>query len=316
MERRRVGRSGLQVSRVGLGTMMWGRDTDEHEAREQLQAFLEAGGSLVDTASSYGSGVSEELIGVLLADGVDRDDVVLCTKAGVGRREGERVVDVSRRALLSGIDTSLQRLGTDHVDLFLAHVWDDGVPLEETLSALQHVVTTGRARYVGVSNYSGWQLARAETLAQGAGFHLVANQVEYSLLARTAEADVLPAAAAVGCGVIGWSPLGRGVLTGKYRQGTPADSRAASDHFAGYVRPYLGERSARVVEAVATAATGLDAAPLEVALAWARDREGIAAVVVGARTAAQLRAVLGAEDLELPVAIRQALDDVSGDGQA
>ncbi len=316
MERRRVGRSGLQISRVGLGTMMWGRDTDEHEAREQLHAFLEAGGTLLDTAGSYGGGASEELIGVLLGHEIARDDVVLCTKAGVSRRDGERVVDASRRSLLAGIDTSLQRLGTDHVDLFLAHAWDDGVPLEETLATLEHVVTTGRARYVGVSNYNGWQLARAATLAQSSGTPVVADQVEFSLLARSGEHDVLPAAEAVGTGVIGWSPLGRGVLTGKYRHGTPADSRAASDHFAGYVRPYLGARSARIVEAVATAATGLDAAPLEVALAWARDRAGVAGVVVGARTAAQLRAVLGAEDLELPAAIRQALDDVSSSDPA
>lgn len=312
MERRRVARSGLQVSRVGLGTMMWGRDTDEHEAREQLRDFVEAGGTLVDTAASYGGGASEELLGVLVGTDVPRDDVVLCTKAGVGLRDGEQLVDASRRSLLFGLDSSLRRMGTDHVDMFLVHAWDDEVPLEETLSTLAHVLATGRARYVGVSNYNGWQLARAATLAEPTDVHLIADQVEFSLLARSAEADVLPAAAAVGTGVIGWSPLGRGVLTGKYRHGTPPDSRAASEHFSAYVRPYLGERSARVVEAVATAADGLDAAPIEVALAWARDRPGIASVVVGARTASQLRAALGAEDLELPAAIRRALDDVSG----
>jgi aryl-alcohol dehydrogenase-like predicted oxidoreductase len=310
VEQRRVGGSGLRVSRLGLGTMMWGRDTDEHEAREQLADFVEAGGTLVDTASTYGGGASEQLLGALLGDVVERSEVVLCTKAGLRREDGERVVDASRRSLLGSLDTSLARLRTDHVDLFLVHAHDPGVPVQETLATLEHVVATGRARYVGVSNHNGWQLARAASLASPAA-PLVADQVELSLLARQPEQDVLPAAAAVGAGVIGWSPLGRGVLTGKYRHGTPADSRAASEHFAGYVRPYLGARQARVVEAVVTAATGLDATPLEVALAWARDHEGVASVVVGARSAAQLRASLAADDLVLPEAIREALDDAS-----
>ena len=305
-----MGRSGLRVSRLGLGTMMWGRDTDEHEAREQLADFVEAGGTLIDTASTYGGGASEELLGSLLGDVVDRPDIVLCTKAGLRREDDQRVVDASRRSLLGSLDTSLARLRTDHVDLFLVHAFDPDVPLEETLDALERIQSTGRARYVGVSNHNGWQLARAATLA-AAGAPLVADQVELSLLARSAEHDVLPAAAAVGAGVIGWSPLGRGVLTGKYRHGTPADSRAASEHFAGYVRPYLGAQQARVVEAVCTAADGLDATPLEVALAWARDHDDVASVVVGARSAAQLRASLAADDLVLPAAIRQALDDVS-----
>ncbi len=305
-----MGRSGLRVSRLGLGTMMWGRDTDEHEAREQLSDFVEAGGSLVDTAGTYGGGASEELLGALVGDVVPRSELVLCTKAGLRREDGERVVDASRRSLLGSLDVSLARLRTDHVDLFLVHAHDPDVPLEETLSALEQVVSSGRARYVGVSNHSGWQLALAAGLARP-GAPVVADQVEVSLLARTAEAEVLPAAEAVGAGVIGWSPLGRGVLTGKYRHGTPADSRAASEHFAAYVRPYLGSRQARVVEAVCTAATGLDATPLEVSLTWARDHDGVASVVVGARSAAQLRASLAADDLVLPAAIRQALDDVS-----
>lgn len=305
-----MGRSGLRVSRLGLGTMMWGRDTDEHEAREQLTDFVEAGGTLVDTASTYGGGASEELLGSLMGDVVPRAELVLCTKAGLRREDGERVVDASRRTLLGSLDVSLARLRTDHVDLFLVHAHDPDVPVEETLAVLEHVVSSGRARYVGVSNHNGWQLALAAGLARP-GAPVVADQVEISLLSRAPEGDVLPAAEAVGAGVIGWSPLGRGVLTGKYRHGTPADSRAASEHFAGYVRPYLGTRQARVVEAVCTAANGLDATPLEVALTWARDHEGVASVLVGARSAAQLRASLAADDLVLPAAIRQALDDVS-----
>jgi aryl-alcohol dehydrogenase-like predicted oxidoreductase len=314
MEQRYLGRSGLRVSRVGLGTLTWGRDTDEHEAGDQLRAFVDAGGTLLDTAACYGGGASEELVGSFLGNVVPRNDIVLCTAAGAsGAPGGTRGLDGSRRALLGALDTSLARLRTDHVDLWLAQDWDDRVPLEETLSALATAVTSGRARYVGVANHRGWHLARAATLAQASGVPLVADQVEYSLLARGAEREVLPAAAEVGAGVLGWSPLGRGVLTGKYRGGTPTDSRAASPHFVDFVEPYLNGSSRRVVESVATAADGLGCAPVEVALAWARDAPGIAGVVVGARTAAQLRGALAVEDLVLPPEIRQALDDVSGD---
>lgn len=314
MEQRYLGRSGLRVSRVGLGTLTWGRDTDEHEAADQLRAFCDAGGTLLDTAAGYGGGASEELLGSLLGDVVQRSDVVLCTAAGTsGAPGGLREVDGSRRALLAALDTSLARLRTDHVDLWLAQAWDSRVPLEETLSALATAVESGRARYVGVANHRGWHLARAATLAQASGVPLVVDQVEYSLLARDAEREVMPAAAEVGAGFLGWSPLGRGVLTGKYRSGTPADSRAASPHFVDFVEPYLRPGSRRVVESVATAADGLGCTPVEVALAWARDAPGVAGVVLGARTAAQLRGALAAEDLVLPPEIRQALDDVSED---
>ena len=270
----------------------------------------------MDTAAGYAGGASEELLGSLLGDVVDRDDVVLATKGGVrvGRAGADR--DVSRGALLRDLDTSLRRLRVDHVDLWQVHVWVDGTPLEETLGALDHAVSSGRATYVGVSNYSGWQSAHAATwqTAVPGRARLASNQVEYSLLNRRPEAEVLPAAVAMGLGVLAWSPLGRGVLTGKYRHGTPADSRAASPHFAEFVRTYLDGRSSRVVEAVARAADGLDWSPLEVALTWVRDRPGVTAPIVGARTAAQLRGALTTEELELPAQIVAALDDVSRPG--
>jgi aryl-alcohol dehydrogenase-like predicted oxidoreductase len=313
MEQRRLGRSGLKVSRLALGTMTWGRDTDEHEAADQLKAFLEAGGTLVDTSAGYGDGESERVIGGLLGSAVDREEVVLATKAGISRRTGERVVDTSRRAMLDSLDGSLQRLGTDHVDLWQVHAWSDDTELEETLSAVDHAVATGRARYAGISNYSGWQTGRAVTLqaAVPGRAPLVSTQVEYSLLQRGIEREVLPAAAALGLGVLPWSPLGAGVLTGKYRSGTPADSRAASPQFARFIERFLDDRSRRIVESVCTAADGLDASPLEVALAWVRDAPGVTAPVVGARTAAQLKGSLESERLTLPAEIRAALDEVS-----
>jgi aryl-alcohol dehydrogenase-like predicted oxidoreductase len=316
MQQRYLGRTGLKVSRLGLGTLTWGRDTDEHEARDQLSAFVEAGGTLVDTAAGYGEGASEELLGSLVGDVVSRDDVVIATKAGIGRRRSERQTDASRGFLVRTLDASLKRLGVDHVDLWQVHAWVDDTPLEETLSALDYAVTTGRAAYVGVSNYTGWQSAQAATWQRAVPGRavLASNQVEYSLVNRRAEAEVMPAAAGLGLGVLPWSPLGRGVLTGKYRRGTPADSRAASPHFSSFVGSYLNSRTARIVEAVVRAADGLGWSPLEVALTWVRDRPGVTAPVVGARTAAQLRGSLTVEECELPAQIVAALDDVSSDG--
>ncbi|GAA5121676.1 aldo/keto reductase [Alloalcanivorax gelatiniphagus] len=315
MQQRSLGATGLKVSRLGLGTMTWGRDTDEHEARDQLIAFAEAGGTLLDTAAGYGDGASEELIGSLIGDVVARDEVVLATKAGISRRTGERVTDTSRGHLLTTLDASLARLGVDHVDLWQVHLWSDETPVEETLTALDLAVTSGRASYVGISNYTGWQTAQAATWQRAVPGRtpLASTQVEYSLLNRQVEHEVLPAAQALGLGVLPWSPLGRGVLTGKYRTGTPSDSRAATEHFARFVGTYLDERGRGIVEAVARAADGLGWSPLEVSLAWVRDRPGVSAPIVGARTAAQLDGALGVEELTLPPEIVDALDDVSAD---
>jgi aryl-alcohol dehydrogenase-like predicted oxidoreductase len=307
-----MGTSGLSVSRLALGTMTWGRTTDEEGARDQLRTFLDAGGNLVDTAHGYSDGASEEIIGQLLQDVVEREDLVICTKSGISRRSGQRVVDTSRHSLLSQLDTSLERLGTDHVDLWLVHTWSDEAPLTETLSALEWAVATGRARYVGVSNFSGWQSARAFSLLEQARVPLVANEVEYSLVNRSPEPDLLDAAQTLGFGILPWSPLGRGVLTGKYRHGIPSDSRAASAAHGQEVEPLLHGRGRSVTDAVATAADGLGVTPLAVSLAWLLARPGLAAAVVGARTPAQLRTALAAESSpELPPAIVSALDDVS-----
>lgn len=312
MEQRYVGRSGLSVSRLGLGTMTWGRDTDAEDAAAQLRTFAEAGGNLIDTADVYTGGDAERLVGRLIRDTMPRSEVVISTKA-VLTPAGRRPRDASRRHLLAAVDASLARLGLDYVDLWQLHTYDVEVPLEETLAALDAIVTSGRAVYAGVCDYSGWQLAAAAVAQRTVPGRVpvVAAQVEYSLLARDPEREVLPAAAHVGAGVLAWSPLGRGVLTGKYRTGIPSDSRAATPHFAEFVRPYLDERCRRVVESVTTAAEGLGVSPLSVALSWVRDQPGISSAIVGARTHAQLGAILLSEDLVLPREIREALDDVS-----
>ena len=311
MELRPLGRSGLLVSRLALGTMTWGRDTDRHEARDQLLAFVEAGGTLVDTADVYADGQSEEIVGSLVEE-VGRDSVVIATKA-VSRPGTTRRLDASRGHLLSALDASLRRLGVDHVDLWQLHAWDASTPLEETLDALDAAVASGKVRYVGISNYAGWQTAKAAGIqaARPGSARLVSTQMEYSLLQRGIEREVVDAAEDSGIGILPWSPLGRGVLTGKYRHGTPADSRAASSHFASFISPFLSDSARRVVDAVCTAAEGLGVAPLEVALAWVRDRPGVVAPIVGARTAAQLRGALTVETLALPEEIVTALDEVS-----
>jgi len=313
MQSRLVGSTGLRVSRLGLGTMTWGRDTTPEQARGLLQTFCEAGGTLIDTAAAYGAGDAERIIGRLVKHLDNRDEMVIATKAGFVIRNGERIVDTSRRALLRDLDGSLDRLGTDYIDLWQVHAFGEA-PLAETLDATDYAVSSGRVRYAGVSNFVGWQTAQAATwqLAFPGRTPLASAQVEYSLLARRAEVEVLPALKAFGMGLLPWSPLARGVLTGQYRNGTPRGSRAASDHFAWFVEPYLENRSRGVVEAVARAADGLDLTPLQVALLWVRDAPGVTAPLLGARTSGQLAPALAVEDTALPPEIARALDDVSG----
>ena len=313
MEKRRAGKSGLSLSRLGLGTMTWGRDTDEHEAADQCRAYLDAGGNFLDTAALYGDGDSERLIGGLIGALFKREEVVIATKAGVSIQNGERSVSTTRQSLMAELDRSLNRLGTDFVDLWQVHTWDATTPLDDTLSALDWAYTTGRARYVGVCNYSGWQSSRVITgqgLTPGRA-PIATLQNEYSLLNREIEREVLPCAIALDTGVLAWSPLGRGVLTGKYRNGTPSDSRGASPHLSAFVEGYMDPQSRRIVDAVAVAAEGLGYAPLEVALAWVRDTPGITSAIIGARTGAQLRGALRSEEVQLPEVVRRALADVS-----
>jgi len=313
MELRTLGRSGLDVSRIGLGTMTWGRDTDESEAAEQLRSYLDAGGNFLDTAAVYGDGDSERVIGGFLGSLVNREEITIATKAGITIKAGERIVSNSRGSLLNDLDASLHRLEVDYVDLWQVHTWDDRTPLEETLSAMDFAVSSGRARYVGLSNFAAWQLARAATLQNPLfGKAAISSiQSEYSLVNRSIESEVIPAAQAVGSGVLAWSPLGRGVLTGKYRNGTPSDSRAASPHFSGFIAPYLDARARGIVEAVCVAAEGLGYSPIEVALLWVRDSPGVTSAIVGARTGAQLRGILTVEEVELPEQVRLALNDIS-----
>ncbi|BBH15928.1 oxidoreductase [Nocardioides baekrokdamisoli] len=317
MQQRSLGNTGLKVTDLGLGTWTWARETDEHEARDQLRSYLDAGGNLIDTAAVYGNGASEELLGHLLREVGRREDLVIATKAGVTFRDGDRSkreLDTSRKAILETLDASLKRLQLDHVDLWQMHVWSDNAPIEETLAAMDDAVRSGRVMYAGISNYNAWQTAQAATLQSVLGrTPLASTQVQYSLLDRRVEESILPAAAATGLGVLAWSPLASGALTGKYRSGTPSDSRGATDEYGPRIEAYLDDHGRGVVEAVCRAADGLGWTPTEVALAWVRDRPGMTAPLLGARTAAQLKAALSVADKALPPELVAALDDVSAE---
>lgn len=313
MQYRRVGRSGLEVSRLALGTMSWGAAVDAYEAEDQLKTFLDAGGTLVDTAPIYGDGHCEELIGTLLAKTGVRDRIVLAGKAALIHRDGEVERDASRKTLLAQLDRSLQQLGVDHLDLWQLHRWDEKTPIDETLATLEHVVRSGKVTYVGISNFTGWQTSLAHTwlASRPDALPLVSTQMEYSLLHREPEKEVFAAAEHHGMGVLAWSPLGRGVLTGKYRAGIPADSRGADPGWGDFVSRYLTPAKSAVVEAAAKASEGLGVTVAHVSLAWLVNRPGVASAVVGARTTAQLQESLASEELQLPPEIVQALDDVS-----
>jgi aryl-alcohol dehydrogenase-like predicted oxidoreductase len=317
MQQRYVGRTGLRVSRIGLGTMSWGRGTDQYDAAEQLRAFLDAGGTLLDSAAGYSDGDAERVLGIVLAKvlgesrALERESLVLAGKVGVSRAGGTRVVDTSRRALLAGLDNTLRRIGVDHLDLWQLQAWGAPVPLDETLAACQYAVASGRVRYVGVAHHSGWQTALAAAGLTQLGGRLASAQAEYSLVSRGVEDELLPAATELGLGFFPAAPLGRGVLTGKYRTGGRGPGRTGAAAAPVALAGYLSPRRRGIVDAVCRAADGLDLTPAEVALAWVRDRPGVSAPIVGARTAQQLRTSLAVERVVLPAAIVQALDEVS-----
>ena len=296
------------MSPHGLGTMTWGRETDEHEAAELLDLFVTSGGNFLDTAPFFGEGRAETVAGKLIHE-YDREALVIASHAGV-RTAGERRIDASRTHLLLELDATLRRLNVEYVDVWYVDRYDPLTPINEVLLTMDIAVRSGRVRHVGVGNYSGWQLAEIAALASS-GLPIIATCMEYSLVQRGIEREVLPAAQHFGTGVVAWSPLGRGVLTGKYRTGVPADSRGASPLWGRFVQTHLSAHGRRVVEGVATAASGLGLAPIDVALAWMRERPGAVASVLGPRTVGQLRAALAHVDLVLPTEIVQALDEVS-----
>jgi aryl-alcohol dehydrogenase-like predicted oxidoreductase len=307
MEYRTLGRSGCSVSTLALGTMTFGSETDEDGSHAQLDRFVEAGGTLVDTADVYSGGTSEEIIGRWLASRPAdvRDRVVLATKGRFPMGEGPNDVGLSRRHLAAALDSSLRRLGVERVDLYQVHAYDPWTPLDETLGFLDDAVRAGKIHYAGLSNFTGWQLQRAVDVADHRGLtRPVTLQPQYNLLVREIEWEIVPAAQANGLGLLPWSPLGGGWLTGKYRrdeQPTGA-TRLGEDPDRGveaYDRRSGRERTWDVVDATSLVADELGISMAQVALAWLVDRPAVTSVILGARTIEQLDDNLGAADLHL-----------------
>lgn len=306
-----MGNTGLTVSPLGLGTLTWGRDTTIAEAEEIWRLFQEAGGNVLDTSPTYGQGQSETVIGELLTSTFDRSQTVLVTKGGYCETSEGLAFSNSRNALLQSIDRSLNRLQTDYIDVYLLQRYDRNTPIEETLATVDMALRSGRVRYFGVSNLSAWQTAEIFYLSHQLSSPLAVVEAEYSLLQRGVERELLPALQTHSIGFIAWSALARGVLTGKYRHSTPADSRAASPQLAAFVAPYLSDEAAKVVEAVFATAQGLDATAIDVALSWLTGQDRVHSALVGPRTAHQMKQILGGLDFQLPPPLVDALTDVS-----
>ncbi|MDR2896906.1 MAG: aldo/keto reductase [Propionibacteriaceae bacterium] len=312
MQLRPLGSTDLMVSGLGLGTMTWGARTSYDDAAQMLRTFVDAGGNLIDSAAAYGRGEVESLIGRMLARTVRRSSLVIATKAGFVQRDGARLIDNSVASLISDLEGSLRRLGTDWIDLWQIHAWDEA-HFADTLEAAEIALTRGLVRQVGVSNYVGWQVAEMAGWQQASGHRPIAcAQAEYSLLARRAELELLPCLRHLQMGFIAWSSLGRGVLTGKYQRARPSGSRAADPAMSWFVEPYLDDPANRLVAATAYAAQGLGLTTAQVAHLWARDAPGVTACLVGPRDVSQLVPLLETDQIALPPEITAALDDISG----
>jgi aryl-alcohol dehydrogenase-like predicted oxidoreductase len=324
MEYRTLGSSGCSVSTLTLGTMTFGQETDEPTAHQQLDAFVAAGGNLVDTADVYNAGTSEEIIGRWLAQRPSdvRDRVVVATKGRFPTGPDVNDVGVSRRHLQRALDASLRRLGVDCVDLYQVHAFDPVTPLEETLSTLDDMVKSGKVRYVGLSNYTGWQVQKAVALAREHGWTSpVTLQPQYNLLVRELEWEIVPSCLDAGLGLLPWGPLGGGWLTGKYtsEERPSGATRLGEDPGRGveaYDRRSTQQRTWDVVDAVRAVADDRGTTMAQVALAWLVDRPAVTSVILGARTTGQLEDNLAAAGLHLTAEETATLDAASDPGAA
>jgi aryl-alcohol dehydrogenase-like predicted oxidoreductase len=319
MEYRTLGASGCAVSTLALGTMTFGSESDERTSHAQLDAFVEAGGTLIDTADVYGDGASEEIIGRWLArqPAARRGQVVLATKGRFATDDGPNDAGLSRRHLRDALEASLRRLGVDSVDLYQVHAFDPHTPQEETLRFLDDAVTAGKIGYVGLSNYVGWQIQKVVDLAEHRGLaRPVTLQPQYNLLVREIEWEIVPACASTGLGLLPWSPLGGGWLTGKYtKDQRPSGATRLGENpergVEAYDRRSGAERTWDVIDAIDSVASSRGATMAKVALSWLLDRPMVSSVILGARTVEQLQDNLGAAGLHLSRSETALLDAAS-----
>lgn len=317
MEYRFLGKTGLRVSELCLGTMTFGRESSEAESHQILDRFVEAGGNFLDTANVYNRGVSEEIIGRWLK-GKNRDEVVLATKVRFPMGSGPNEAGLSRKHILASVEASLRRLGVDYIDLYQVHCWDGQTPLEETLSTLDSLVKSGKVRYIGASNYAGWQLQKAIDLSRQHGWEpFTCLQPLYNLLERSLEWELVPVCLNEGVALIPWSPLRGGWLTGKYRRGMaapPEGTRAATAEKEGWSESwsaYATERTWDIVDELSAVAEEIDKSPAQTALNWLLQRPAVTAPIIGARTLEQLNGNLGASGWTLSQEYMARLTTVS-----
>ncbi|MEM1057479.1 MAG: aldo/keto reductase [Bacteroidota bacterium] len=317
MQYRRLGNSGLIVSDLCLGTMIFGepgdRSTPEPEAIRMIHRFLDAGGTFLDTADGYAGGRSEEIVGRALKD--RRDDVILATKVRFPTGKGHNDQGLSRYHILRGVRASLKRLQTDVIDVLYVHCWDPFTPLEETMRALDDLVTQGDVRYLGVSNFKAWQVMKALSISDANGYaRFIAGQYQYSLIQRDIEYEFEDLCESEGVGIVPWGPLGGGFLSGKYTRGErPMDGRiagATGEQEETWERRST-DRNWRILDAVGQIAEAREVSYAQVALAWLRTRSTVSSVILGARTLEQLDDNLGAADLTLTSEETEALDSAS-----
>jgi aryl-alcohol dehydrogenase-like predicted oxidoreductase len=318
MQYRQLGSSGLRVSTITLGTMGFGGtgwaspvgNLDVDGARRQIDMAREAGVNLIDTADVYSNGLSEEILGEAL--GKNRDDVLIATKVRGGMGEGPNDAGLSRHHIVEGAEASLRRLKTDHIDLYQVHEWDGQTPLEETLKALDDLVRSGKVRYIGASNYTGWQLMKALWTSDKHGLErFVSQQIYYSLQARDAESELVPVSIDQGLGILVWSPIAGGLLSGKYRRGQ--DAPEGTRRFEGWTEPPVHDedRLYATIDALVEVGEGHGVSAARVALAYTLAKPAVTSLIVGARTEEQLADNLAAADLELSSEELARLDAVS-----
>ena len=318
MQYRQLGSSGLLVSRLTLGTLGWGGtgkagatgQVDVNGARRQIGLAREAGVNLIDTADVYSDGLAEEILGQAL--GSDRDRMLIATKVRMPMGDGPNDAGLSRRHIIRSAEASLRRLSTDYIDLYQAHAWDGQTPLEETLSAFDHLITSGKVRYIGASNYAGWHLMKALATSDRCGFHrFVSQQIYYSLHDRDAESELVPISIDQGVGILVWSPLAGGLLSGKYRRGVEAP--AGSRHLTEWNEPPIHDedRLYRIIETLVDIGDRRSISAAQVALAYQSTRPGVTSVIVGARTEEQLADNLASAELVLTEEEVDRLDTVS-----
>ena len=313
---RLLGRSGLRVSPMALGTMTfgtdWGWGADEDESRKLFDAYVERGGNFIDTANNYTNGTSERLVGQFARD--RRDQLVIATKYTCSTRQGDPNSGGNhRKSLIASVESSLMRLQTDYIDLLYLHIWDGTTPVEEILRGLDDVVRSGKVLYVGISDTPAWQVSRMQAIAELRGWTpLIALQIEYSLIERTAERELIPMAGAMGLGVLPWAPLAKGVLTGKYTRtdlGRPDGTQTRKN--LAVAAGVLSERGLAIADAVRDIAEEIGRTPAQVAVAWTLLNPAVTAPIVGARTLSQLEDNLGALEVTLTECQRAKLQTLS-----